>query len=98
MTDKVNEDAIFGVRCCRQSIRLLVLLSMLRSIRCCTLACGMRTPWVPGQASRPADIEEALNLLVDAADRLDLAVLVHRSGHRQILAQRDIGERQQARA
>ena len=35
-----------------------------------------------GQSRAPADVEEALDLLVHAADRLHLAVLVHRAGDR----------------
>lgn len=35
-----------------------------------------------GEASIVANIEKALNLLIDAADGLDLAVLIDRPGHR----------------
>ncbi len=39
------------------------------------------------QATGLADVEEAFDLFVDAADGLHLAVLVHRAGDRQGLAQ-----------
>jgi hypothetical protein len=38
-----------------------------------------------GQPARAADVEEALDLLVDPADRLHLAVLVDRAGDRERL-------------
>ena len=56
-----------------------------------TFACGIRT-LVP--VSR-VHVEEPFDLLVDAADRLNFAMLVHRSGHRQILPQRDVRQRRQ---
>ena len=49
----------------------------------------------PRQAALLANIEEALDLLVDPADRLNLAMLVHRSGHRQILPQRHVRQRRE---
>ena len=45
-----------------------------------------------GQAARGTDVEETLDLLVDAADRLHHAELIHRSGHRERLADRDAGQ------
>ena len=50
-----------------------------------------------GQAALLANVEEALDLLVDAADGLNFAVLIDRSGHRQILPQRDVRQRRQQR-
>jgi hypothetical protein len=46
----------------------------------------------PRQAAGGADVEEAFDLLVRAADRLHHAVLVHRSGHRDVRAQRQLGQ------
>src|SRR5262249_49810849 len=46
-----------------------------------------------GQPMQTADIEEALDLLVDAADGLDLAVLVDRTSHANILAKRQARQR-----
>jgi hypothetical protein len=40
---------------------------------------------VPGQTAAMADVVESLDLLVHTTDRLDLAALVDRSGHRQDL-------------
>ncbi len=45
-----------------------------------------------GQALGPADVEKALDLLVDAADGLDLALLVERSGDGDVLAERQPGQ------
>ena len=52
----------------------------------------MITPWAPGQPPGPADLEEPLDLLVDAADGLDLALLVERAGDGQVLPEGDPGE------
>ena len=49
----------------------------------------------PGQPALRANVEKALDLLVDAADGLDFTMLVHRSGHREVLPQRDVRERRQ---
>src|SRR5208282_1717581 len=49
----------------------------------------------PGEAGDPAGVEEAFDLLVDAADRLDPAELVDRAGNREGLADRCLGERRQ---
>ena len=45
------------------------------------------------KSARGADVEEALDLLVDAADRLNLAVLVDRTRDGEILPERRLGER-----
>ena len=45
---------------------------------------------VVGKAAGLADVEEALDLLVDAADGLHPALLIHRAGHRQRLLDRDL--------
>ena len=45
------------------------------------------------QPAGMADIEEAFDLLVATADCLHLAMLVDRTGHRKVLAQRQLGKR-----
>ena len=47
---------------------------------------GMSTPCSPVRPRAVAEVEEALDLLVDAADGLHLAGLVDRAGHRERLA------------
>ena len=49
----------------------------------------------PGKARDAARVEEPFDLLVDAADRLDAAVLIDRAGHRERLIDRRLGERRQ---
>ena len=46
----------------------------------------------PGQAALLTNIEESFDLFVDTADGLDFAVLVYRSGYREVLAQRDVSQ------
>src|SRR3546814_10157305 len=46
----------------------------------------------PCESALTADIEEPLDLLVDATDYLHVTVLVDRAGHREILADRHLGE------
>src|SRR3546814_1585473 len=46
----------------------------------------------PCESALTADIEEPLDLLVDATDDLHVTVLVDRAGHREILADRHLGE------
>ena len=36
-------------------------------------------PLLAGEPPRPTDVEEALDLLIDPADRLNLAALIHRT-------------------
>ena len=43
------------------------------------------------QAARATDVEKTLDFLIGAADRLDHAFLVHGSGYRQGLPNRDAG-------
>ena len=50
-----------------------------------------------GEAALLADVEEAFDFLVYAANGLDLALLIHRAGHREILAQRKLSKRRQER-
>ncbi len=49
-------------------------------------------PLLAVQAPLPADVEEPFNFFVDPADRLDLAVLVDRTGDGQGLFQRQVGQ------
>src|SRR4051812_13646238 len=46
----------------------------------------------PRQLPAPAYVKEALDLLVDAADRLNFTLLVDRAGYGQILSQRQTGK------
>jgi hypothetical protein len=62
-----------------------------------TFAAGMSTPCSPRQTASLTKIEEALDLLVDAADCLDLTVLIDRTGHRKGLVDQDLGERGEER-
>src|SRR5205814_5582518 len=50
-----------------------------------------------GQTRQPAGIEEALDLLVDPADRLDLAMLIDRAGHGETLFDRRLCKRREQR-
>src|SRR5690606_39274088 len=59
---------------------------------------GDQDPLSSCQTPLAAKIEEALDLFVDAANRLDLAELVDRSGDCKILAQRDLRDGRQQRA
>ena len=45
-----------------------------------------------GDPLGPADVEEPFDLLVDAPDRLDLALLVDRTGHGEVLAEGKLGQ------
>ena len=45
-----------------------------------------------GESDEPAGIVETLDLVVDGTDHLNLAVLVHRAGHGDILAQGNVGK------
>src|SRR5882762_981376 len=47
--------------------------------------------------SQPAGIEETLDLFVDPADRLDLAMLIDRPGHREGLFDRRVCQRGEQR-
>src|SRR5512134_2761728 len=47
---------------------------------------------VAAQALEPADIEEPFDLLIDAADGLDLAVLIPRAGRGDTLPQGNLGK------
>src|SRR3546814_15029469 len=55
-----------------------------------TTLCRSARP--PCESALTADIEEPLDLLVDATDDLHVTVLVDRAGHREILADRHLGE------
>src|SRR5579862_709044 len=48
-----------------------------------------------GEAGDPARVEEPLDLLVDPADRLDLAALIDRAGQRERLLDRRLRQRRQ---
>ncbi len=48
-----------------------------------------------GKATELADIKESLNLFIDRADGLDLAVLIDRSGDRVGLLDRNLGDRRE---
>ena len=50
-----------------------------------------------GEAGDPAAVEKPLDLLVDPADRLDLAALIDRAGHRERLLDRRLGQSRQQR-
>lgn len=50
------------------------------------------------QAPLATDVEEAFDLVVDAADRLHITALVHRSSDRESLSDRHVGDRRQQRA
>ena len=59
------------------------------------LLAGMITPCPTGEAGNLAHVEKPFDLLVDAADRLDPAVLVNGTGHREGLVDRRVGKRRQ---
>ena len=49
------------------------------------------------ETTRSADVEEPLDLFVDAADRLYVAELVYRAGNRKVLSQGRVGQSRQER-
>ena len=54
-------------------------------------------PLSPGKADDPACVEEPFDLLVDAADCLDLAALIDRTGNRVALPDRRLRQRREQR-
>ncbi len=56
------------------------------------VGCGDHYALRAGQTLNAANVEEAFDFFVYASDSLNVALLVHRTGYRDILAQRQVGQ------
>jgi hypothetical protein len=61
------------------------------------VACGNDDTLPPREPRCLAGVEETLDLLIDATDRLDPAELVYRAGYREGLTDRHFRKRRQQR-